>query len=506
MVSMRVALRGSSVLLAAALASAPSAPRAATVPVCQGGRFHCGAVKIVAAPPPAGTQAAPPAGFGAADIAAAYNLDITRASKVTVAVISAYGYPAVETDLAAYRTQYGLPACTIASGCLTVVNQEGKTSPLPSPPPANNDWTVSAALELDMVSAACPSCKLLLVEANDDQGDGLLTNQAIAAGLGATVIDNEWGSAEDANTPASDASFNLPGVSVLAEAGFGYDSGPGPIFPASSEYVIGVSNSHLVKDLGTTRGWTETANNDSGSLCSTNIAMPAYQQQIVTNCAKRAGADVAAVGAGDSPVLVYNQGSGGLTPIAGGATGVAAGIVALEGRAGVGPGFFYQNAQLLYDITSGTDGTCGNVLCIAATGWDGPTGNGALNGHALASASPPDAGTPADGGHPTGTGGAAGATAGTGGNAGSSGGAAGSSGGAAGGGGMAGAAGGHATAGTGGAGGSTNAGTAGTSGPTKAGGSSGCGCAVGPEQGSPRGLVLLALTATTLVLRRRRRR
>ena len=60
-----------------------------------------------------------------------------------------------------YRSQYGLPACTTANGCFKKVNQTGGTT-LPT---ADSGWAEEESLDLDMVSAVCPSCHILLVEA-----------------------------------------------------------------------------------------------------------------------------------------------------------------------------------------------------------------------------------------------------------------------------------------------------------------------------------------------------
>src|SRR5207249_4089513 len=110
--------------------------------VCQGGRFRCfsrirtetagGKIKAFAAPN----------GFGPADLASAYKLDTSVNPGVTIAIIDAFHYANVESDLATYRSQFGLPPCTKANGCLKVVNQNGQSSPLPSPPPPGDDWTV----------------------------------------------------------------------------------------------------------------------------------------------------------------------------------------------------------------------------------------------------------------------------------------------------------------------------------------------------------------------------
>src|SRR5262249_35713741 len=112
-----------------------------------------------------------PQGWGPADLQSAYNIPAITTTP-TIAIVDAYGYTTLEQDLATYRSTPGLPACTTASGCLKIVNQTGGTT-LPGQPPANDDWTVETALDVDMASAACPTCKIIVVQATDDQGDGL---------------------------------------------------------------------------------------------------------------------------------------------------------------------------------------------------------------------------------------------------------------------------------------------------------------------------------------------
>src|SRR5438874_6718456 len=159
---------------------------------------------------------AAPAGFGATDLQHAYNIPAITTRPV-IAIVDAYGYPNLETDLAQYRTTMGLPACASADGCLQIVNQQGAKSPLPAAPPANDDWTIETALDVDMASAACPSCKIIVVQANDDQTTGLFTANNVPSTLGATVVSNSWGGVEQVGTTASlEVNFNHPGVTVFA--------------------------------------------------------------------------------------------------------------------------------------------------------------------------------------------------------------------------------------------------------------------------------------------------
>ena len=81
-----------------------------------------------------------------------------------VAIVDAYGYPQASSDLASYRSYYGLPPCTTGNQCLKVRNQVGGMKL----PKADQGWDSEQALDLDMVSAMCPKCKILLVEANSN--------------------------------------------------------------------------------------------------------------------------------------------------------------------------------------------------------------------------------------------------------------------------------------------------------------------------------------------------
>jgi hypothetical protein len=367
--------------------------------ICSGGKLHCKArartlddgqtIQSFAA---AAIQ-----GFGPADLASAYNVNTSPNPGATVAVVDAYGYPNAANDLATYRSQFGLPPCTAASGCLTIVNQNGQTSPLPSAPSANDDWTIETALDLQMASAACPNCKLLLVEADNDEGDGLFIAQQTAATLGATVISNSWGGADTTQEgPALEVYFDHPGVGEFVASGdMGYDQQQAPAadYPATSAYVTAVGGTSLAKSSGTPRGWVEGAwgpytpqTGAGGSSCSQDIPKPSWQTNTV--CAFRAASDVAAVADPNTGVAVYNNGPSSSGWIVVGGTSVAspfvAGVYALTGNAAAGPSFSYANPTDFYDVTTGSNDNCGNIMCNCGPGWDGPTGNGTPNGAALA--------------------------------------------------------------------------------------------------------------------------
>lgn len=359
--------------------------------ICNGGRFHCDSWAVLADHQDVGPLATPQ-GYGPSDLQSAYNLDVSTSVQATIGIAAAYGYANIETDLAAYRSQFGLPACTIASGCLTVLNQEGQTSPLPAAPPANDDWTQETALDMDMASTGCPSCKILVIQADNDTGGGLLTVNNVAATMGATVMSNSWGTVEQqfaSDIGSVEGYFNHPGVAYFTSTGDdGYDiGGQGPDYPSTSAYVTAVGGTTLLQDSTSFRGWSETAWSGGGASCSALIAKPSWQK--TSPCTFRAAADIAANADPGTPVAVYNTDAGGWT-VVGGTSASSPLVAAMYAQTHNGSATAELPYKLaLFDVTSGSDGTCGNSLCNAGVGWDGPTGNGTPNGAVLAGAKAP---------------------------------------------------------------------------------------------------------------------
>ena len=222
--------------VAAAAAPAPPTPHAAEH-VCpqqpKPGEVTCFALQRTDVKGAAGVHAnAAPAGYGPSDLDSAYNLPSeTAGDGRTVAIVDAYDYPDAEQDLAIYRQQYGLPPCTTANGCFRRVDQRGGTD-YPAP---NSSWQHEEALDLDMVSAVCPKCHIVLVEADDPQvpNMGAAVNQAVA--MGAKYVSNSYGANEDPSELAIDSAYyDHPGVVMTVSSG---DYGYGVEFPASSPHV-----------------------------------------------------------------------------------------------------------------------------------------------------------------------------------------------------------------------------------------------------------------------------
>lgn len=328
------------------------------------------------------SAAALPAGYGPADFRSAYKLPTTGGTGATVAIVDAYDNPNAERDLGTYRNAYGLPACTTANGCFRKVNQNGAASPLPA---ADSGWGGEIALDLDMVSAVCPSCKILLLEASSANDNDLFTAIDRAVTMGAKYVSNSWGGSESSNqTTVWDAHFNKPGVVFTVATG---DSGTGAEYPATSKYVTAVGGTSLSR-AGNARGWTESAWNSGGSGCSAYDTKASWQTQS-TGCSRRAESDVSAVADPNTGVAVYYGGwavYGGTSA----AAPIVAAVYALAGTPGANDlpaSYPYAHPGSLFDVTSGSNGSCGTVICNAGTGWDGATGLGSPNGTAAFAAS-----------------------------------------------------------------------------------------------------------------------
>ncbi|MGI5224245.1 S8 family serine peptidase [Actinoallomurus sp. CA-142502] len=320
-----------------------------------------------------------PTGLGARELRDAYRLPTATAGKgQTVAIINVFDDPKAESDLAVYRAQYGLPPCTTANGCFRKVNADGSTRL----PHADTSWAEEMSLDLDMVSAACPNCRILLVEADEPSIPGLGQGVDTAVRLGAKYISNSYGGAESASAAASDFQhFDHPGVAITAASG---DSGYGVLFPATAPHVTAVGGTTLSR-ASNARGWDETAWSGSGSGCSTQAPKPPWQKD--TGCSRRTVADVAAVADPHTGVAVYDTFGFGGWQVVGGTSAAAPIIAGAYALAASLPGTGYAAAvpyahpDKLHDIVQGSTGTCTPAyLCTAGPGYDGPTGLGTPDG------------------------------------------------------------------------------------------------------------------------------
>ncbi len=315
-----------------------------------------------------------------AQLRAAYNLNGTSGAGRTVAIVDAYGYPNLERDLGIYRQQYGMPACTQANGCLKIIDQNGGTSL----PRTNVGWAQEQALDVDAVSAACPDCKILMVQTKTNAftnlGQGVITASKQA---GVVAISNSYGGSDAADSTYA-RYYNHPGQAVTASTG---DNGyRGASYPASSHYVTAVGGTSL-KMSGTSRV-SETVWSGAGSGCSSLNTAISGASAFGTGCAGRAMADVAAAAdpnTGGPSVYAPTSNTASSWSQYGGTSESSPIIASVYALAGTGYSNTtpYAHPTNLFDISSGSNSKrkCPQTQwCTARVGWDGPSGLGTPNG------------------------------------------------------------------------------------------------------------------------------
>ncbi|MFN2569103.1 MAG: peptidase S8 [Candidatus Dormibacteria bacterium] len=356
----------------------------AVCPTAQVGNARCHAELRDSTSP---STSSAPSGYGPADLQSAYALaSATLGKGATVAIVDAYDDPSAESDLGVYRAQFGLPSCTSATGCFRKINQSGGTRY----PKANGGWAQEISLDLDMVSAICPNCHILLVEAASNSYSNLGAAVNEAATFSPKAISNSYGGAEFSGETSYDHYYSHAGMAITVSSG---DNGYGAQYPATSPNVTAVGGTSLSRN-SSSRGWGETAWSGAGSGCSAYEPQQSWQAAgVAAVCARRAVADVSAIADPNTGVAVYDSYSyrGQTGWMVFGGTSVASPIIAsvyaLAGAPVTGstyPSSPYSTlvpAGSLNDVTSGSNGSCGGTsLCRAGTGWDGPTGLGTPNG------------------------------------------------------------------------------------------------------------------------------
>ena len=369
--------------------------------VCRGpsrpGQMQCMSIIRTAARHQASGPAVRIVGYGPSDLRSAYKIAAAAASSGrgrTIAVVDAFSDPRAASDLAAYRAHYRLGACTKATGCLRIVNENGKVGPLPA---ANRNWAAEESLDLDMVSAICPKCRILLVEARSASVSDLAIAENTAVAKGARYVSNSWSGSEFIGQDAFNHFFNHPGVAIdFASGDFGY----GPAYPVDLQYVTAVGGTTL-RHSRTGRGWTEAVWGSAtprgaagtGSGCSALEAKPSWQLADATapaGCLNRTENDVAADANPRTGVAVYDSYRiSGSWHEFGGTSAATPNTTAVSARAGPPASgsyparYPYLRPHRLFSVALGSNGACEatrRYLCHGGPGYNGPAGLGTPNG------------------------------------------------------------------------------------------------------------------------------
>jgi subtilase family serine protease len=319
-----------------------------------------------------------PTGYSPAQLAAAYGLTGISGS-TTIAIVDAYAHPNPLGDLNTYRNTFGL-----GNANFTEYGQGGGARSATG----NTGWGQEQMLDLEMVSAICPTCPIIYVGANSASFADLGAAVNTAVAKGAKVVSNSYGGSEYSGEASVQSSYYThPGVAQTVSSG---DNGYGVEIPAAFNTVTAVGGTTL-RTASNARGWTETTWSGAGSGCSGVISKPSWQHD--GGCSRRTVADVSAVADPNTGVSVYDTyGSAAGTPwYVFGGTSVAAPIIAgVYGLAGSGTwstttaaaSVPYAHTSSLNDVTSGSNTRrCrSGYLCTAVSGYDGPTGLGTPSG------------------------------------------------------------------------------------------------------------------------------
>jgi len=337
----------------------------------------------------------------------------------TIAIVDAYDDPSIFQSLDAFDSQFGLTASgpTLyaqygpASSFLTVLNQSGQATSLPSTDPngpGTDNWEVEEALDVEWAHAVAPGAQIVLVEANSQSLSDLMASVATAASQpGVSVVSMSWGFPEGqavfaADEAAYDSVFNVPGVTFVASTG---DYGAAdPEYPAFSPNVVAVGGTSLTLNAdgsyNSETGWgyyssTVGALIASGGGISLYEPEPAYQQG-VQSTGYRTTPDVSLVADPATGAWIadpYNLDPSNPFEVVGGTSLSApawAGLVAIvnQGRAAAGESSLNSTTpadtqQALYmlpqndynAITSGNNGYTASAGYNLVTGLGTPVAN-----------------------------------------------------------------------------------------------------------------------------------
>ncbi len=262
-----------------------------------------GVANVVALNSPSGTVA-----FTPSQIRDAYGINALAQDGTgqTIAIVDAYDDPSIDQALDAFDSQFSLtdsgPSLYAqygpASSFLTVLNQNGQSTSLPSTDPngpVTDNWELEEELDVEWAHAIAPGAQIILVEANSQLLSDLMASVATAASQpGVSVVSMSWGFPEGQAVFASDEAtydsvFNMPGVTFVASTG---DYGAAdPEYPAFSPNVVAVGGTSLTlnadNSYNSETGWGYDSDS-AGSLIGSGGGIslyepePVYQQGVQT--------------------------------------------------------------------------------------------------------------------------------------------------------------------------------------------------------------------------------
>lgn len=287
-----------------------------------------------------------------------------------IAIVDAYGASTAESDLAAFNTLNGLPACTTANGCFTKVNQNGGTT-YPADDTTSN-WGIEASMDVQAVHAFAPGAHILLVVTNSASYADLLAG-VLYAQQHANYVSMSWGGGEETVSVDNYYFGSAPTVSFFASTGDNGAAG-GVEWPSTSPHVVAVGGTSVYTDSSYNFAM-ENAWSGSGGGCSAVFTATTAQSSFAgyssLGCGgKKAVPDVSYDADPTSGLVIAYKGS----YYAGGGTSLAAPLFAARSAlygGYIGSTQVYASTPITFrDVTAGSNGYS------AGTGLDLATGRG----------------------------------------------------------------------------------------------------------------------------------
>ena len=303
-----------------------------------------------------------------------------------IAIVDPFDDPTVESDLATFDAQFGLPPAD-----LTVVFADGAEPALD--PTGGSE--LEEALDVAYSHAMAPKAKIILVEAADNTFANIFSAVVVASNLvaaqGGGEVSMSLGISESevsaAFEAAADTTMTTPGVVYFASTG----DAPGTSYPGTSPNVVSAGGTSLSRSLSTGDFFLESAWQDAGSGPSLFEPRPAFQNGVraVTGNA-RSTPDLSFDANPTSGVWLFDSnpvlGTGWF--VVGGTSVSAPSLAGIVNAAGTFTASSSAENTLIYshllnpaDFTDTIYGNCGpNVAYFTLPGYDLCTGVGSPRG------------------------------------------------------------------------------------------------------------------------------
>jgi kumamolisin len=293
-----------------------------------------------------------------------------------IAIVDAFDAPSAANDLAAFSTQFGLPAANFQ-----IVFASG-TRPKNDP-----GWEIEESLDVQWAHAMAPSAKIVLVEAASNSFTDLMTAEDVASKMvnaaGGGEVSNSWGGSEFSGETSFDSHFVKAKVVFFASSG---DS-PGTSWPGTSPDVVSAGGTTVRRNPSTFNFISELPWDSAGGGVSSLEARPSYQNGITLVGNFRGVPDLSFDSNPITGVWVLDSHQGGWFIVGG--TSVAspslAGIINSAGSFAASSNAelttIYANMANTADFRGIVGGYCGPYAGYSAVaGWDFCTGVGVDTG------------------------------------------------------------------------------------------------------------------------------